>query len=71
MIHTGDPAADGVAAPQYPAKWYDDVTRFDRTRGGLGQEGLVGHLRLRIDHGDDASPSRGLDCSPSAAYIPT
>ncbi len=43
------PPVHHPGAGQYPAQRHDDVPGVDRPGGGLGQQRLVGHVRLGVD----------------------
>ena len=47
-----DPARVHVALAQHPSQRHDHVAGLDRSRRRLGEERLVGHVRLRVDHRD-------------------
>jgi hypothetical protein len=48
----GDPAGQVLALAQHPAQRHHHVPGLDGAGRRLGQERLVGHVRLRVDHGD-------------------
>jgi hypothetical protein len=52
VVHRRDLAAQHPAASQHPAQRDDDLARLDQARGRLGQEWLVGHVRLSGHHRD-------------------
>ncbi|GAB2659370.1 hypothetical protein GCM10027271_17580 [Saccharopolyspora gloriosae] len=41
-----------MAPLQDSSQWRYHVARLDRARCRFRKEGLVGHVRLRVDHGD-------------------
>ena len=55
VVDRGDVPADDLGPlEQTPAQGDDDVARLDGSCRGLGQERLVGHVRVRVDDGDHA-----------------
>ena len=66
---------DNRGALEFAAVRRDHVARLDRSGGSLRKEGLIGHVRARIDHNDGclaapqllAQPNRGVqaDVSPT------
>ena len=61
-----------ISAPrEHPTQGHDHVARLDGAGGRLGQERLVGHVRLRVDDRDDASSRRSFLSSRIAVYMPT
>ena len=50
-------AGDDVAASQRPAQRDREVAGLDGAGGRLGQERLVGHVRLGVDDGDPCDPA--------------
>ncbi len=51
-VHGGDRAGDETAPGEHAAEGDHNVPGRDGAGRGLGEEGLVGHVRLRADHGD-------------------
>ena len=49
---------------QLAAQRHDDVPRLDGAGRRLGQERLVGHVRLRVDDDDLGPPARQLLLQP-------
>jgi hypothetical protein len=47
-----DPPGEHLALAQHPPQGHHDVARLDGARRRLGEERLVGHVRLRVDDGD-------------------
>ncbi len=68
VMDLGDLAIEDPDLGQHPAQRRDDVTRGQVARRGLGKEGLVGHVGLRVDDRDpDAS---GLQLAAQRALKP-
>ena len=69
VVDRGDRPGDHVAAAQDPAQRHGEVARLDRAGRRLGQERLVGHVRLRVDHrdaGDARARVAGAEVAPAA-----
>src|SRR5206468_5951243 len=52
VVDVGDLRGDDVGRLQVTTVGDDRVTRLDRPDGDLRKEGLVRHVRQRVDHGD-------------------
>ncbi len=52
VVDVGDLARDDAAVTQDRAQRDDDVARLERAGSSLREEGLVGHVGVRLDHSD-------------------
>ena len=52
LVDGGDPAGEHLGLGQHASQRDDDVARGDVAGGGFGKEGLVRHVRARVDDRD-------------------
>ena len=52
VVHVGHLGRDDIGLLEMTAVCHDRVTRIDRPGSDLGQKGLVGHIRQRVNNGD-------------------
>ncbi len=52
LVDAGDPAGENLSLGQHASQRDDDVPRRDAACGHFGEEGLVGHVRARVDDRD-------------------
>ncbi len=74
LIDGGDPAGEDLRLGQDAPQRDDDVPGGDAAGGGFGEEGLVGHVRPRVDDRDGRlAVAHLLENAPSCvqAYVPT
>ena len=70
VVDPHDAAGEVVALLQHLAQRDDDVARLDRTGRRLRQEGLVGHVGLRVDHRDLGLAAAQLLLQPQCGVHP-
>ena len=74
LVDAGDPAGEHLRLRQHAAQRDDDVARGEVAGGGFGEEGLVGHVRARVDDRDGRLAVAHLLQNASScvqAYVPT
>lgn len=74
LVDAGDPAGENLCLGQHASQRDDDVPRRDAACGHFGEEGLVGHVRARVDDRDGRLAEshlleNALGCVQ--AYVPT
>ena len=74
LVDGGDPAGEHLGLGQHASQRDDDMPRRDAAGGGFGEEGLVRHVRARVDDRDGRLAVAHLlqnAASCVQAYVPT